>query len=114
MNKNAQLLIELAMSLNNQKDGAETGGSTKSPLQIGNKVFIRTVTNYYTGQVVDITADEVVLEKAAWIADTGRFSEALKTGTLNEVEPFPGAVSLGRGSIVDTTIWSHELPVTVK
>jgi hypothetical protein len=43
-----------------------------------------------------------VLEDAAWIADTGRFSDALKSAKFNEVEPFPnGRVIIGRGSIID-------------
>ncbi len=118
MNKNAQLLIELAMSLNNneKEDGAQTGGTyyPKSPLRTGNKVFIRTVTNYYTGEVIDITADEVLLKDAAWVADTGRFSQALKTGVLNEVEPFTGVISVNRGAIVDVSTWEHALPTAVK
>jgi hypothetical protein len=42
------------------------------------------------------------LEDAAWIADTGRFADALKSGKFNEVEPFPdGQVIVGRGAIID-------------
>lgn len=85
-----------------------------SPLRIGNPVFIRTVTHYYTGRVVGLSETEILLDEAAWIADTGRFSEALKSGSLNEVEPFAGVVSIGRGSLIDATDWVHQLPLAVR
>lgn len=87
---------------------------SKSPLAVGNKVFIRAVTNYYTGKIISIDKDEVVLENAAWIADTGRFHDALKNGTFNEVEPFIGLVCVGRGAICDVTLWTHDLPAVQK
>lgn len=80
-----------------------------SPYQIGQAYLIRTVTLYYTGKIVRVTPKELILEDAAWIADTGRFSDALKTGSLNEVEPM-GEIIIGRGSIVDATRWMHPLP----
>ena len=79
-------------------------------LRVGDKVFIRTVTHYYTGQIKTITDSDIVLADAAWIADTGRFSDALKTGKLNEVEPFPGSVIVCRSVIVDVCEWAHDLP----
>jgi len=65
---------------------------------------------YYTGRVALVKASEVVLSDAAWIADTGRFADALARGTLSEVEPFIGPVSINRGAIVDVTEWKHALP----
>ncbi len=78
----------------------------------GEKVFIRTVTHHYTGQVVAVTADEIVLTDAAWIADDGRFADALASGELSEVEPFPEGlpVRVGRGAVVEWTLWNHDLP----
>ena len=84
------------------------------PLTVGNAVFLRTVTLYYTGRVAEVTEQSVVLTDAAWVADTGRFSEALSSGILGEVEPFPGPVEIGRGAIVDVTLWAHTLPRAVK
>lgn len=81
-----------------------------SPLREGNNVFIRTVTYHHTGHIEKITADEVILSSAAWISDSGRWATALKTGTLNEVEPFPSVVSVGRATIVDVADWTHPLP----
>lgn len=80
---------------------------------IGKNVLIRTVTNYYTGHLLSC-ADWLHLEDAAWIADTGRFHEALKTGKLNEVEPYPADCWISAGAVVDLCHWPHDLPRTVK
>lgn len=55
---------------------------------VGTQVMIRTVTMIYVGLLVDVTEDEFVLTKAAWIPDTGRWSEFMKTGKVNECEPY--------------------------
>ena len=87
---------------------------SKNPIKVGNKVLVRTVTLYHTGRIVEVTPTELVLEDAAWIADTGRLNAALVGGTTNEVEPFPDPVAVSRGSIVDVTTWRGELPRSVK
>lgn len=72
------------------------------PFKIGKPYLIRTATMIDTGIVVAVHDHEIVLKDAAWIADTGRFSDALKSCEFNEVEPFPiGEVIIGRGSIID-------------
>jgi hypothetical protein len=38
----------------------------------------------------------------------------LQTGSLSEVEPFKNSVIVGRGSIVDASIWTHPLPTEQK
>lgn len=69
---------------------------------IGKAYLIRTVTMIQTGRLVKVTDKELVLEEAAWIADTGRFSDALVSLNFTEVEPFPdGLVIIGRGAIID-------------
>lgn len=78
--------------------------------EIGKCYLIRTVTMHYTGRIVSVTDSDVVLEDAAWIADTGRFADALKSGSLLEVEPYPGRVAVCRGAMVDFSEWSHALP----
>lgn len=78
--------------------------------KIGKSYFIRTVTMYYVGKLILVTDKELVLKDASWIADTGRFHDALKSGELNEVEPFISEVIIGRGSIVDASEWLHLLP----
>ena len=55
---------------------------------LGKNYLIRTVTMFYTGRLLSVTDSDIVLGDAAWIADTGRFYNCLKEGTLSEVEPF--------------------------
>ena len=87
------------------------GKSSAHPYKIGQNYFIRTVTHHFTGKLVQVTEHELVLENAAWIADDGRFADALAKGSLNEIEPYPvRKVILGRGSLIDASIWKHALP----
>ena len=82
---------------------------------IGENYFIRTVTMALCGKLVQVTEQELVLESAAWVADTGRFNNFLENGTPSEVEPFPeGRVIVGRGGLIDACIWNHELLRKVK
>jgi hypothetical protein len=70
--------------------------------EIGKCYLIRTVTMIDTGRLVEVTPHELVLTDAAWIADTGRFADALKSLQFLEVEPFPdGRVIVGRGAVID-------------
>ena len=85
-----------------------------TPWEIGKSYLIRTVTMTQVGRLIAVYPQELLLESASWIADTGRFYTALTTGRLNEVEPFLGRVIVGRGSIVDATIWTHDLPSAQK
>ena len=73
-----------------------------NPFEIGEIYLIRTVTMIDVGRVIAANDKWIVLEDAAWIADTGRFSDALKKSQFNEVEPFPdGRVIIGAGSVID-------------
>jgi len=81
-----------------------------SPYVLNKNYFIRTVTHHYTGKLVKVYQNELVLVDAAWIADDGRFSESFEK-EYNEVEPFPaGEVIIGRGAILDCTILKKNLP----
>ena len=72
------------------------------PFEIGAVYLIRTVTMIEVGRVVAASKQWVILEDAAWVADTGRFADALKEWQFNEVEPFPdGLVGVSCGSIID-------------
>ncbi len=84
------------------------------PFAIGAQYFIRTVTYHLTGRVVNIVGQFLVLEDAAWIADSGRFTQAINQGTLNEVEPVNGPVIVNLNSITDAFNWAHELPKAQK
>ena len=63
--------------------------SETGPWEVGKIYHIRTVSMIDTGRLVAVYDKEIVLEDAAWIADTGRFTQALATATFSEVEPFP-------------------------
>ena len=78
----------------------------------GTNVFIRTVTLYFTGHVERVTKSWIILSGAAWVADTGRFADALKTGNLNEVEPYPddAIIRVSRDGVIDVATWKHALP----
>ncbi len=83
--------------------------------KIGKNYFIRTVTHHYTGKLTKVTNREIVLLDAAWIADDGRFYDALKTGNFSEIEPYPdGEVIIGRGAILDAHVVPYALPRTQK
>jgi len=84
--------------------------SSKNPYKVGEKYFVRTVTYHYVGKLAQITDTELVLDQASWVADSGRWANALKTGVLSEVEPYLGRVILSRAAIVDASVWNHDLP----
>jgi hypothetical protein len=78
--------------------------------EIGKSYFVRTVTMYQIGKLKAFSDTELVFEKASWIADCGRFHDALKNGKLEEVEPFLDDVCINRSAMIDATIWNHPLP----
>lgn len=77
---------------------------------IGKNVFVRTVTHHHTGRLAAADDRFLHLEAAAWVADDGRFADALSSGVLNEVEPFPGDCFVSVGALIDVCEWTHELP----
>lgn len=82
-----------------------------NPLTVGSRVIIRTVSYHYTGVVLEILdTGDILLDDAAWIADSGRWADALATGRLSEVEPYPGPCLVMRGAICDVAPWAHALP----
>ena len=82
--------------------------------QIGKSYLVRTVTYHLLGKLLHVTDTELVFTEASWLASSGRFNEALKTGMVNEVEPFINDVIVGRSALIDATIWDHKLPTAVK
>lgn len=111
---NIDEILELQEQLDTQKEklsklfGCESFSPSQNalcPWKIGGNYLIRTVTHIQTGRLVLASEKELVLEDAAWIADTGRFSDSLKSCEFNEVEPFPeGQVIVGRGAVIDAVL----------
>lgn len=93
------------------KKSTEHAATSAPGWRIGSAYLIRTVTMIHTGRLVAVTEHELVLENAAWIPDTGRFSDALRDGSFVEVEPFPdGHVIIGRGALIDACELPFDLP----
>lgn len=86
--------------------------ATTAPWNIGKNYFIRSVTYHYTGKLVAVHDKELVLIDAAWIADDGRFMQAVASGTFGEVEPYPDGleVVIGRGGVIDACEIAFSLP----
>jgi hypothetical protein len=107
---NKKKLLELLL------DEAIESDATPSavPFEIGEKYFIRTVTYFATGKVKRITGNFLELEDAAWVADTGRFNEAISKGVLDEVEPVEVPMYVNISSITDAFLWKHKLPREAK
>lgn len=107
------------MTIGQGKELVAMFGSTQQlgmkpvPFEVGKAYFFRTVTYHFTGRITSIVGDFLVLEEAAWIGDSGRFAYAMKSGKLEEVEPFPqdAPVLLNWTTITDAVEWAHALPL---
>lgn len=109
LQKELDELDELEKKVSAKKSNVEYK-KLEVPFQVGNNYFIRTVTYFATGKVKAIVGQFLVLEDAAWIADTGRFMEAIMQGKLNEVEPVSVDMFINLNSITDAFVWKHKLP----
>jgi hypothetical protein len=76
---------------------------------IGGKYFFRTVTYHLVGKVTKKVGSFLHLEGASWVADSGRFMNAIKNGELSEVEPV-GITYVNIDSVTDFFPWKHSLP----
>jgi hypothetical protein len=92
------------------------GDKSNPYLIVGKPYFIRTATHYYTGKLEWVGRNEIVLTSAAWIADTGRFSEFASGSEAKEVEMYQedSRVIIGRGAIVDMSERVGPLPSQTK
>ena len=76
---------------------------------VGEKLFLRTVTYHLVGRVEKMVGKFLQLKDASWVADSGRFMNAIKEGKLNEVEPV-GIAFVNLESVTDFFPWRHSLP----
>jgi len=76
------------------------------PWKVGLIYHIRTVTFAIAGRLAWVGPNELLLSKASWISDSGRFSDYLKGNADSnlEVEPYHSEVIIGRGSVVDASL----------
>ena len=84
-----------------------------SPFQIGKNYFFRLATYHVVGCVSAQDATFITLKCASWISDSGRLSNALKTGfeqqSASEIEP-TGDHIIAVAAIIDAIPYSHQLP----
>ena|SRR3990167_9599442 len=104
-----ELLMKL-LKLALKEKTTSSSESSNVPFEVGGKYYIRTVTYHVTGQVKEIVGNFLVLKDAAWIADSGRFRQAIVDGVLDEVEPVDVDVFVNINSITDGYVWKHKLP----
>lgn len=83
---------------------------TKPIFEVGDKLFIRTVTYHLVGEITQVHDGFLRLKDAAWVADTERFAQAISKGALREVEPVGDAI-VNTAAITDAFPWCHELPL---
>lgn len=93
--------------------GAPVKQEENAYYKVGETIFIRTVTHILIGKLVAVYHNELVIEDASWIADTGRYANALLDfKNLNEVEPYPDGIQVivGRGAIIDAHMTTQKPP----
>ena len=81
-----------------------TGNTVKEiPVLTGKSYFFRTVTYHTTGKVLRVEKGFVVVNNAAWIADSGRWADSVVKNEYEEVEIYPDnkEVYINIDSIVD-------------
>lgn len=101
-----ELEVETLKALIGGQTNITNTGSAPSLLTpfTGQTVVIRTVTMIVCGRYMSSDGTFIAVTDAAWIADSGRWADALKSGEFAEVEPFPsGTVLVGIGGVIDIT-----------
>ena len=86
------------------------------PFEIGKNYILRTVTMIYTGKLIAVYPQELVLVDAAWIPETDRYMDFVATGKVKECEPYPDGrhVPIGRGGLMDAVVLEAPLPRSQK
>lgn len=80
---------------------------------VGQKWFFRTVTYHLVGRVTKRLGNFLLLEDAAWVADSGRFTNTVKNGTYSEAEII-GTALVNLDTVTDAFPWAHSLPLVQK
>lgn len=102
-----EIVKALLLDSNNESEG------TSFPYNVGDKVFIQTMTLYFLGRVKEIKNGFVLLEDSSWVQDTGvRLSEFIKNGytSASEIEPMTKGNAVQIINIINCIPWDHDLP----
>ncbi len=97
-----------------QMFGGQNSSCSKPLVNKGDKIFTRTLTFHYIGEVVEDNQDHIVLNNCSWVADSGQFTSSIKDGSLSEVEIIGNGVKILKANMTDCIPWVHELPKTRK
>ena len=84
---------------------------SKSFYSTGKVYVVRTVTMIYLGTLKKENSDSLILENAAWIPDTSRWSEFLDGKKPNEMEPYHNDVMVYKGGILDVTEMTKSMKI---
>lgn len=105
------LIEKLLEQLLSEKE--EKWNGPDNPFIVGKAYLIRTVTYHMLGKIEKISGNFLVLSEASWVADSGRFSKAIATGELSEVE-YVGDAIVSMPAIVDAFPWCSKIPKETK
>ena len=85
-----------------------------TPYVLGKTYMVRGATMNNAGKLVAVFANELVLDCAVWVADSGRYHKFLQAPmeTAIEVEAYSKPVIIPRSSIIDVTEIPAFQPVT--
>lgn len=98
-----------------RENGEAISSDYVSPFRVDKAYFIRTATMNWTGRIVSIEGHFATLTEAAWIADCGRYNEAvLSDKNFSEIEPVEQNVLLNLDSVIDAVEITFKLPRSVK
>ena len=73
----------------------------------GKKYFFRGLTYHLIGTVKAVEGTFVVLDKATFVINSGRFNTALETGKLEDAE-YVGDAIMNTQNLVDAFPWKHK------
>ena len=98
------------LATNGPAKAANEPGSV--PYEIGENYLVRTVTMIYTGKLLTVYPQELVLVDVHWIADTELWHVAIRDVCFKEQEEYPPGrnVIIGRGAILDAVV-IDKLPI---
>ena len=100
------LTIGQAKELSGMFQKCEAAKPDINPWTVGDTWFIRTVTYHLVGELKSVGTQELVMKGGTvmWVADDGRFQQAIEEGQFNETEPYGDQdVVVGRGTVIDAT-----------
>lgn len=103
--------------ISSKTTAAQTSTDTNDFIVVGKSYAFRTITMIYTGKVKAISqcGKEILLEKAAWIADTERWHKFVNDLSAKEIEVYSRNVVICRGSFLDYfEVDENDLPTETK